>query len=192
MRKLEIVNLYKHNIVHKNVKNRQPKLFLYSLLMCIVSIMTFVYLSSVNSGIKESTSVFNPISELYRDVEVASFVSANSNFIVPVKTDKYTINLNSIDFTITSSIMIFSPANGVVDSIYGEDVKVIKIKHSDALYSIIKNVNIVGVKVGDKIKQGKEIATAKVGDIVTLMIENDGTLVEGLHLNKSFIKWETN
>lgn len=192
MRKLEIVNLYKHNIVHKNVKNCQPKLFLYSLLMCIVSIMTFVYLSSVNNGIKESTSVFNPISELYRDVEVASFVSANSNFIVPVKSDKYTINLNSIDFTITSSIMIFSPANGVVDSIYGEDVKVIKIKHSDTLYSIVKNVNIVGVKVGDKIKQGKEVATAKVGDIVTLMIENNGTLVEGLHLNKSFIKWETN
>lgn len=160
--------------------------------MCIVSIMTFVYLSSVNSGIKESASVFNPISELYRDMEVASFVSSNSNFIVPVKTDKYTINLNSIDFAITSSIMIFSPANGVVDSIYGKSVKVIKIKHSDTLYSIVKNVNIVGVKVGDKIKQGKEIATAKVGDVVTLMIENNGTLVEGLHLNKSFIKWETN
>lgn len=192
MKKLEIVNLYKHNIVHKNIKNRQPKLFFYSLLMCIVSIMTFVYLSSVNSGIKESASVFNPISELYRDMEVASFVSSNSNFIVPVKTDKYTINLNSIDFAITSSIMIFSPANGVVDSIYGKSVKVIKIKHSDTLYSIVKNVNIVGVKVGDKIKQGKEIATAKVGDVVTLMIENNGTLVEGLHLNKSFIKWETN
>lgn len=189
---MEIVNLYKHNIVHKNIKNRQPKLFLYSLLVCIVSVMSFVYFSNVNSDIKQTTSVFNPISELYRDVEVASFVSANSNFIVPIKTDKYTINLNSIDLTVTSSIMIFSPANGVVASIYGENEKVIKIKHSDTLYSIIKNVNIVGVKVGDKVNQGKEIATAKVGEVVTLMIENKGTLVEGLYLNKSFVKWETN
>ena len=85
--------------------------------------------------------------------------------------------------------MVYSPANGVIESIDIVGDRVIKIKHSDTLYSIIKNINIVGVKVGDIVTQGKEIATAKLGDDVIFSIESDGKLVEGFYLNKSFIKW---
>lgn len=192
MKKLQIVSMYKHNIVYKNVKKKQLKLFVYSLIICCVSVFMFTYLYQVNDVIKNSTSVFNPISELYRDVEVASFVNqGNVNFIVPIKTDNYQINLNNISFKVTSSIMIYSPANGIVESINNVNEKTIVIKHSDSLFSIIKNINIVGVKVGDVVSQGKEIATAKPGDDIIFMIESDGEYVEGLYLNKSFVKWQT-
>lgn len=193
MRKLEIINLYKHNIVYKNIKNINIKSCLLSLLLCVVAIFSFCYLANVNNDVKSSISAFNPISELYRDIEVASFVSgASVNFIVPVKTEKYVVNFDNIEFEITSSIVIYSPANGVVEEIgnYNHNAKFIKIKHADNLFSIINNVDIVGVKVGDIVKQGKTLATAQCGDMIIFSIENDNKKVEGLYLTKNFIKWK--
>lgn len=193
MKKSNIVNLYRHNIVHKNIKLRQPKLCFYSFLICVVFAFLFVYMCNVNMSIDTSVKAFNPISELYREVDVALFVdSANVNFIVPIKTDSYILNNDNIEFKVSSSIMVYAPANGVIESISNGYDKVIKIKHSDKLFSIIKNVDIVGVKVGDCVKQGMEIATAKPERNIILTIVNDGKNVEGLYLSKSYIKWKSN
>lgn len=193
MKKLEIVNLYKHNIVYKNIKNLHKKQMIISLIVCIISVFSFCYLSVVNNDIKKSVGVFNPISELYRDVETASFVSAGTiNFIVPIKTEKYNINLNSIDFEVGASIVVCAPADGIVAEICDnkDGKKCIKIKHGEKLNSVINNVEIVGVKVNDFVKQGKTLATAKVGTVVNFSIIQDDKIVSGLYLNKSFIKWE--
>ena len=193
MKKIEIINLYKHNVVYRNIKNFHKKQLLISAILCIVSVFGFSYLSFVNSDVKNAVGVFNPISELYRDVETASFVSVGSgNFIVPIKTEKYTINSNSVDFEVGASIMVYASADGIVEEIGGNASggKYIKIKHADKLYSIINNVDIVGVKVKDVVKQGKTLATAKVGDVVNFSIIQDGKNVVGLYINKSFIKWE--
>lgn len=193
MKKLNVINLYKINIVHKNIKNKQLKLFAYSLLICFVSVFLFSYFTLVNKNISTAVKVFNPIAELYRDVEAASFVGASNNeFIVPIKTEKYKINPNNIVFEITSSIMVYAPANGVIFSIDDGQNKLIKIKHADDLFSCIENVEIVGVKVGDIVKQGKEIATGKVGEFLIFSVEQDGKKVNNFYLNKSYIKWETN
>lgn len=193
MKKVEIINLYKHNVVYKNIKNINIKRFAISLCVCVVTVFSFCYLNIVNTSVGQSVKTFNPISELYRDVEVASFVSSGSiNFVVPIKTEKYKINSDNIEFNVLSSIVVYSPANGVVDEVGDVDqgVKYIKIKHADKLYSTIKNVNVVGVKRGDIVKQGKTIATAKEGDVVVFYIEKEGDIVNGLYLNKSFIKWD--
>jgi hypothetical protein len=146
----------------------------------------------VNGGIKSAAKVFNPISELYRDVEVASFVSnGNVNFIVPIKTDNYVIYDNCIEFKVATSIMVYAPENGVIESIEGVNKKIIKIKHFEGLYSVISGVEIVGVKVGDIVKQGKEVATAKHGDVLTFSIEKNGKSVSGIYLNKSYVRWKT-
>ena len=118
MKKANIVNIYKHNIVYKNVKNIQPKRFVISLIVLIISAFGFVYMNNVNETVKSSTNVFNPISELYRDVEVASFVSGGSvNFIVPIKTEKYNVYNDCIQFEVTSSIMVYATASGVVQEV---------------------------------------------------------------------------
>ena len=161
-----------------------------SLIICMVSIFSFVYMYNVNDVVHDSAKVFNPISELYRDVEVASFVNGNFSFIVPIKTDQYVIGDNSIEFKVGSSIMVYSPANGMIESIDGSNRKTIKIKHSENVFSVISNVEIVGVKVGEIVKQGKEIATAKVGETLTFSIEKDGRYINGLYLNKSYVKWK--
>jgi len=193
MKKIEIVNLYKHNVVYKNIKNLHKKQTLAALVMCVISAFGFCYFNLVNSDIKNSISVFNPISELYRDVETASFVSVgNVNFIVPIKTEKYVVNSNSIDFEVSTSIMVYAPADGVIVEIGDNDNlgRYIKIKHGDTLFSIINNVDIVGVKNNETVKQGKMLATAKVGSIINFSIFKDDKQVSGLYLNKSFVKWE--
>lgn len=193
MKKLNVVCLYKHNIVHKNVKNYHKKTFIMSMIICMVAVFSFVYLGVVNDTVKLSTNAFNPISELYRDVEVASFVSGGSvSFIVPVKTDKYTVNQDNIVFEVTSSIMVYAPCDGVIEEINIDKNKYIKIKHSNELYSMIYNVDVVGVKAGDVVKQGKEIATAKPNNSVVFCIINNDKRVENLYLNKSFVKWKLN
>ena len=193
MRKCDLINLYKHNIVHKNVRYKQIKSCSKSCIAFILIMLSFTYLYKVNSVFQRTAKVFNPISELYRDVEVASFVdSTNVNFIVPIKTDSYIVNSDNIAFKVSSSIMVYAPANGIVDYISSDYEKVIKIKHSNELFSIIKNIDIVGVRVGDAVKQGKEIATARPGQVVSLYIEMNGKVVDGLYLNKSFVKWKAN
>jgi hypothetical protein len=191
MKKINIVSLYKHNIVHKNTTKIQAKNFIISLVVCIITVFSFIYLGIVNEDVKISTNAFNPISELYRDVEVASFVSGdNVSFIVPIKTEKYVINLDNIEFTSTSSIMIFASCDGVVEDIGNDKYRYIKIKHTNELFSVISNVDIVGVKIGNIVKQGQEIATVKPNSKVYFRIENNGELIKGLYLNKSFIKWK--
>ena len=191
MKKANIVSLYKHNIVHKNTKNLQLKQLIISFVICIISVFSFVYLGIVNKEISTSIKTFNPISELYRDVETASFVSAeNLSFIVPIKTEKSIVNSDNIQFEVTSSIMVYATCDGVVCDIGIDNYKYIKIKHTNELISVITNIDVVGVKVGDVVKQGKEIATVKPNKVCNFYIENNGERVNGLYLNKSFVKWK--
>ena len=191
MRGLPIINLYKHNIVHKNIKKINQKNFILSLIMFVVITGSLLYLTRVNSYVNDLVTNANPISELYREVDYLSFVDASStNIIAPIKTDETTQNSNNIEFKVVASIMIYAPANGVVVGINNGHNKSIKIRHASDLYSIIENVDIVGVKVGDVVKQGKEIATAKIGSKIKLMIEYKNKIVEGIYLNKNFVKWK--
>lgn len=194
MKKLEIVNIYKHNIVYKNVKKVNIKNLVLTMSICLSIMFSFCYMYFVNSDIMNSVKVFNPISELYRDVETASFVSAGSiNFIAPIKTERYIINENSIDFIVDESIIISAPESGIICKIGNENngIKYIKIQHSQNIFSIIKNVDVVGININENVKQGKILATAKQGDTVNFSIEIDGKKVNNLYFNKSFIKWET-
>ena len=114
MKGLTIINLYKHNIVHKNVKKFNQKKLLYSCMTFFIIAGTLLYLNQHNISIKKAVASINPISELYREVDYLSFVDAtNNNFIVPIKTDEFIQNDNNIKFKVVSSIMIFAPASGV-------------------------------------------------------------------------------
>lgn len=191
MRGLPIINLYKHNIVHKNIKKINQKNFILSLIMFVVITGSLLYLTRVNSYVNDLVTNANPISELYREVDYLSFVDVSStNIIAPIKTDETTQNSNNIEFKVVASIMIYAPANGVVVGINNGHNKSIKIRHASDLYSIIENVDIIGVKVGDVVKQGKEIATAEIGSKIKLMIEYKNKIVEGIYLNKNFVKWK--
>lgn len=188
MKKLNIVALYKHNIVYKNVRKNNIKMFAVSIACMLVGIISLMILNINNSG---TVMTVNPINELYRDVQVATFVNGeNVNFILPVKSDKVE-NLNSsIKINVGDSIMVIAPANGEIMEVGEGQNKYIKIKHSNNLYSVVGGVNICGVKQGQLVKQGKEIATAKSGSCVEISLYENGKQVSGLYVYKSYIKWD--
>lgn len=194
MKKVEIINMYKHNIVYKNIKKVNAKNLAMTMGLCFIIVFSFCYICGVNVFINNSVSVFNPISELYRDVETASFVSAGSiNFIAPVNTKLYKINGDSIDFTVDESIVVCAPETGVVSEIErggNGQSKYIRIQHSDNIFSTIKNVKIIGVEKGEAVKQGKIIGSSNKDDIINFEIIIDGNKASNLYFNKSFIKWK--
>lgn len=194
MKRANIINLYKHNIIHRNIKNKQRKDFYFAFSIFAVVLFLSSYLYFVNESVEKSVEVVNPISELYRDVEVASFVNGGVvNIILPIKSSKCEVMDNVINITVTDSIMVYAPASGVVESV--DDLngkKTIKIKHSETLATVVENIDIVGVKVGDVVKQGKEIATASTGMIVKLYVIENNKVVNNLSLNKSYVKWVQN
>lgn len=187
MKKLNIVSFYKHNIVYKNIKHKNIKTFLYSLVsMIIVGTSFFAVLSA--GDFKNVAQTVNPINELYHDVQVATFVSSDVvNFILPVKSSEIENKNDELVISVGDSIMVIAPAGG---KIVEAGNKVIKIRHTDSVYSLVSGVNVCGVKVGENVKQGKEIATALQGDKVTISIWENNKKVSGLYVYKSFIKWD--
>jgi len=194
MKKVEVVNIYKHNIVYRNIKKINSKNLVASIAICLTIILSFCYMYNINNKVQDSIKVFNPISELYRNVETASFVNniGSINFIAPIKTENYKINSHSIEFVVEDSCVVCSPERGVVCEIgnYNNASKYIKLQHSNNLFSIIKNINVVGVKEGYNVKQGEVIATVKEKEIIIFEIEVDKKVVGNLYFNKRFIKWK--
>lgn len=190
MNKIKIIALYKHNVVYRNVKKRNISslIFSFSLVLILFGLLIGFNKSSTFS---QSVTTLNPINELYRDVQVATFVyTENTNFIVPVKSVNVENFDSSILFTVGESIMVIAPASGEIVEIGNGENRYIKIKHSDSLYSIISGIEISGVKVNQFVKQGKEIATAKPNSKVKFELIKDGKTISGLYIYKSFIKWD--
>ncbi len=187
MKKISITAVYKHNIVYKNIKHKNVKTF--ALAMCVFVVM--FTLSLLLNPIKIVKSASGPINELYHDVQSATFVSGeNITFILPLKTDKIENKNSCLCLTVTDSIMVISPANGEIVEISKDLNKTIKIKCTNLITISISGVNVCGVTVGQFVKQGKEIATVKQGDIVQVKVFENNKIKDGLYVYKSFIKWD--
>ena len=100
---------------------------------------------------------------------------------------------SSIEFVCTNSIMIMAIESGVVREVGQtlDGVKYIKIQHSAEVESVIENVDIVGVVEGNIVKRGQDIATARLGEIITLKIFDKGSQVDTLRVNQSRVLWKS-
>lgn len=187
MKKLNILAFYKHNIVYKNIKHKMAKTFLMSV-ACVLVMGTMFFAVFSNVNFKQVAETVNPINELYRDVQVATFVNAETlNFILPVKSDVIENNNSELVITVTDSIMVIAPASGEITDVSN---KSITIKHTDKISTQISGVDICGVKAKQIVKQGKEIATAKQGGKISVKVIENGKVLDGLYVYKSFIKWD--
>ena len=93
-------------------------------------------------------------------------------FKIPVIYNTYLVSDNNIEFEVASPI-IYSMEKGVVSDIYviGNNIKCVKIKHNKNTYSVIENVDILGVNIGAIVDKGQKIGTAKIGDKIRVYIE---------------------
>lgn len=205
---LEVVCLYKHFIVHKKVEKKRISInmviviafFCLSALGFLTSFVAKDYYSTLSSTI--SVIYNNPVDPLYNDAGNIIFtgllksnkynVSKDVELKLPVLSTKTTVGENFISFEIDKSIMVTAACDGVVEDlgVNSDGHKFVKIKHSKNITTLYNNIDVAGVVVGDEVKAGADIATAKVGHTVTFVVLNDGVAVTNLSINQNKIMWQ--
>lgn len=181
-----VQNHYMYNI--KRIK-KVKKSVLSSILIFVISVTVIyglnIWSNNYTSDIVSTISyIQNPIDPLYSDMGDIIFTSSgdkvildctSSEYAVPVVYSKYDIKDSGIEFTVFGPI-VSAVEKGVVSDIFvvGNNIKCIKIKHSRNVYSVLENVDIVGVNIGAIVDKGQKIGTAQIDSILKLSIEKNG------------------
>lgn len=199
-KKVQILSVTKNQIIYK-ISNKRPKVLVP---LCISFIVGFLLVFSLGSGDIQQVSgsmsyIYNPVNSLYSDNGAILFTSGyliekeSLNFAIPVISSKIEVETDgTISFLIDKTIMIKSSEIGVVEDLGStvDGVKYIKIRHSIDVYSIIENVDIIGVEENSTVKKGQDIATAKLGELVKFKLFYQDGQVRDLKVNQSKIVWE--
>lgn len=176
MNYVKIISLKKNEIEYV-IKIKKKRSY-YGFFICAMIFMSTFMLTNINyKGL-----INNPVNSLYNDNSGVVFtdgyvLSEKLNFSIPVITNNIEVLADgTINFNVVNTIMVRSIENGVVDYVgeSADGVKCIKIVHNAEYYSIISNVDMFGVKKGDLITKGKNVATTKIGNIVSLRVYKNG------------------
>ena len=189
--KNEIVILKKKS---KSIRYFAPMLAITFFVLCFATNLNFF------AQLKESiVKVCNPISSLYNDNSDVSFTNAGMlekdtiNLVLPIKGATYEIlEDGTIEFYVQKSIMVSSCDNGVVidSGVSLDGVKFVTIKHNASVTTRLENIEILGVEIGETVKSGQDIATAKVDETIKLRVYQNDVQVTNIKISKSKILWE--
>lgn len=202
MNKVMILGVYKHEIVCKKRKRKSGRnylIYLSSFVIVFILALTFGG-TGLNQVANSMAYIYNPVNSLYNDnsdivfTNGSVFNNESLNFVVPIKSAEYEILIDgTIIFTPVKSIMVTACESGVVDSVglTSDGIKFIKIKHSLDMYSLIENVDIVGVQSNEIIKKGQDIATCKVGEKLNFQLYNNEIKLTNIKIDKSKVVWQS-
>ncbi|MBE5738218.1 MAG: hypothetical protein E7354_00580 [Clostridiales bacterium] len=199
MKSVQVLSVKKNEIIIKRPGRHRYSMLTVSLAIIVLSVI-MLSSESLSTIASSMVYVYNPVNSLYNDTSNVIFTSSamtlekdSLDFIIPIKGSLIDIDSDgTISFAVDKSIMVMSPESGVVDeiSISNDGIKYIKIRHTLEMYTIIQNLDIVGVSVGEAVKKGQDIAIAKEGSIVKMQIlENNIPLIQ-LKINQSKIVWK--
>lgn len=199
MKKVQILSI-KQNTIRVKVKSAKTSILVP---FCMATTIMFMILFSLGDGnIKQVGSnmayIYSPVNSLYSDNSGVAFASAmldreSVDFVLPMGGTVAQVEDNGdITLVVNGSIMVKSCESGVVSEVGTtlDGVKYIKILHALDIYSVVENVNIVGVAKGDIVKKGQDIATAQEGEIITLKLFSQGSQITNIKVNQSKIVWE--
>lgn len=199
--KVQILSIKKNTISVKIKSSKQTIL----VPLCVASIAIFMLCFSFGgTSIKEVGSnmayIYNPVNSLYNDNSSVIFANAglidkeSLDFVLPMSGASFELQTNGdIVFTVGNSIMLKASEGGVVveSGTTVDGIKYIKIQHSQDVYSLIENVDILGVKEGDTVKKGQDVATAKIGERVVFKLFLLESQISNIKINQSKILWES-
>lgn len=197
MSNVQILKITKTEIIIK--KPRKPRRVMLPVIISIVILTAVLSMEGLSSLASGMAYIYNPVSSLYNDT--GDIVFTNSvvvekemlDFIIPIKGGKVEVDASgNISFYVENSIMVKSPEAGVIDDIgfSNDGKKYIKIRHTIEMYSIISNVDIIGVSQGEVVKKGTDIATARENEIVSMQILENNMPLSNIKVNQSKIIWK--
>lgn len=193
MTNLKVTNLVQNKYVYRVLKTKpiRKSNIVSSIVIFVLCIATLYGMSVSNNNyttdiVSTISYINNPIDPLYSDMGDIVFTSSdgivkldegNDDYTLPVTYRDYTIGEKCIEFDIASPL-VCSIEKGVVSDIYviGNNIKCIKIKHSRNVYSILENVDILGVHIGALVSKGQKLGTASMDSKIKLYLEVNGEL----------------
>ena len=196
-KKVAILSIKKNEITIK-IKKKKRTYWSMSLLFLIAFTLCFAYGSADIKSIGISMSqIYNPVSSLYNDNSDVIFTNGilsgeNLNFYVPMIANYEISEDGTIILEVNNSIMVKSTEAGIIEDvgITNNGVKYIKIKHSESIWSLVENVDIVGIEKNQLVKRGQDIATAKLGEKVYFQLFRNNIKISNLKIESTKIIWE--
>lgn len=198
-REVQILSIKKNEIILKS-KNKKHRLIIMPIIFISFFIVCFATNNSLFGEFRDNIiKAYNPVSSLYNDNSKSIFTNGDllekdtANLTLPIKGASYEINSDgAIDFVVGNSIMVMACDSGIVDKVSTslDGKKYVKIAHKNGIKTIVIGVDIVGVKKGDIVKSGQDIATVNSGKKITLEIWQNDVQVTNLKIIKSKIVWE--
>ena len=197
-KKVAILSIKKNEITI-NLKKKHRSHSGISLFIIAIFLVCFSFnVGEIKSIGLSMAQIYNPVSSLYNDNSDVVFTNAlvstnNLDFVVPLMGSNYEISIDgTIAFEVATSIMVKACESGYVEDvgITNNGVKYIKIKHSDSIWSLYENVDIVGIQKNETVKKGQDIATAKTNSKVFFQIFNGDIKISNLKINAVKIVWE--
>ena len=185
-------------IMHKCMAKNSLKIVMKKMKKLLSFVLVF---SFGDSGIRSMgvsmSKIYNPVNSLYSDNSDIVFTNGtlsgeNLSFFVPVVGNYEIIGDGTVVFTIKNSIMVKSSESGIVKEIgiSNNGVKYIKIKHSENIWSLIENLDIVGVTENQVVKRGQDIATARVGESVRFLLFKNNNQISNIKIENTKIVWK--
>lgn len=203
--KLEISCLFKHNIIYKKKKIEMARKTLFAIGFLLIPVACLGLLGvSGNLGFGEYKdaiySTYNPIYSPYVEMGGIIFVNGtgyslkNTNdleFGLIMNAENKVVN-NQIEFVASENILINAPENGLVSDIgvTNDGIKYITIIHSKDIKSVIENIDISAVKVGQMVNKNQEIATAIMGEKIILRLYKNDKQLTNLTIENNKILWK--
>ena len=168
--KLKIISLKYNAIIYKQIKHRKQNrkilfsLVVFAILLCSVFTLKFIDVENVNQVLNTAAYLQNPINPLYSDMgnivftdgfNIVRLKNKDLDFEVPLIYKNVNQLDNALEFTTSDNLVLTAPEDGVVTDIFmvGTNVKCIKIKHSNNVYSIIANIDNLSLDNGQILKK---------------------------------------
>ncbi len=195
---MQITNLYKHNIKYINVCKIQTRQTVKSFAVFVMLLLCVGYMGVVNADyFSAMQSVVAPFEQLYNDTadiifaNTSGILSKDLKIILPIKCNSYEIIDGSINMVVGDNIMLISPENGVVkqtgDLLTGG--KFIVITLANNFECMLENIDVIGVKEGDIVKKGKDIATCTKDKVIKMTLFENGQKLTISNINKNYVQW---
>lgn len=207
MERATIISIRQQQIVYHNKKVGRPMGLVFSISIFAILVLCFSCLKVmdnkvVNEVFHIAQNVYNPIQPLYSDNSQINFASSTYSIYLkknedvkltfPVRASNFEEKGDCIVFTADSSIMVLSPEDGVVTKIdvTANGEKYIEIKHSGTYSTKLVGMDVIGVTVGQTVKQGQEVATLGNSKQITLYVLQDNQCLSNIKIDQKNIVWE--
>lgn len=202
-RTCEIISLSRKEIIYKNVRHKRLRT---SAIFSLVLIIPMVVLGFIKFNDNEGSNLYESVVTLgnpnylpYVDysgivfTDAEAYLNLNEDVLLnlPAKPVKVEEDNDKLLLTIGENIVVLAPDKGIVSDVGEVDgVKFIKILHSKDIETIVENIDVCGVQIGNIIEKGQEIGTAQNDSVLKFVVKVHGNSVKNISFKDNIVSWE--